>query len=283
MKRKIKVSTIQKAVRKARKEGKKIGFVPTMGALHEGHISLINAARKKSDVVISSIFVNPTQFNDKKDLIKYPRTLKADSRMLEDAGTDFLFHPSVDEIYPPGKKYDLNLDLKGLDTVMEGEFRPGHFKGVVQVVHRLLDIVKPDFLFMGQKDFQQFTIIQHMINTLKMPTELVVCPIIREKDGLAMSSRNRRLDPNLRKKANILYRTLKKIKAGIKDQSPSSLIDMAMKETSIPGLKPEYFAIVDGNTLQDVDAFDHHDYVVVCTAVWAGDVRLIDNMILYKP
>jgi pantoate--beta-alanine ligase len=282
MKRKIKVTTLQNALEKERKKGKTIGFAPTMGALHEGHMSLIRMAHKDCEIVVSSIFVNPTQFNDKKDLKKYPRTLKQDMAMLSKEGTDYLFHPSVEEVYPDGENISVKVDLDGLDRQMEGAFRPGHFEGVVQVVHRLLDIVKPDKLYMGQKDFQQFTIIQKMIDQLQMPVDLVVCPIMREKDGLAMSSRNRRLDPDIRKKASILNKTLKWIKKNLDQLTPSQASKEAIEKMTIPGFKPEYVTIINGYTLKQIRSFDAHDYVVVCTAVWAGEVRLIDNLILKK-
>ena len=253
-----------------------------MGALHEGHMSLIRAAKKENDVVVCSIFVNPTQFNDKKDLKRYPRTLKQDMTMLEEEGTHYLFHPSVKEIYPEGIDTTVEVNLNGLDMQMEGAFRPGHFVGVVQVVYRLLDIIKPDKLYMGQKDFQQFTIIQQMLNELKMTTRLVVCPIMREKDGLAMSSRNRRLEPSIKNRANIIYKTLKWIKNNIKEYSPAEISKKAMEKMSIPGFNPEYVTIIDGYTLKPIKKFHDHKYVVVCTAVWAGDIRLIDNMILKK-
>ena len=280
MQRKIKVSTIQRAIKKEKNSGKKIGFVPTMGALHDGHMSLIQMAQKQCDVVVCSIFVNPTQFNEKSDLKKYPRTLRQDMTMLQKEGTDYLFHPSVEEIYPDGESVTVDVDLDGLDRQMEGAFRPGHFEGVVQVVHRLLDIVKPDKLFMGQKDFQQFTIIQKMINELKMPVELVVCPIKRESTGLAMSSRNRRLKPDIRKQAGIINKTLKWIKNNISELTPSQASKEAIKKMSIPGFKPEYVTIINGKTLKPIRSFDTHHYVVVCTAVWAGEVRLIDNLII---
>jgi len=280
MQRKIKVSTIQKAIASHKKKENTIGFVPTMGALHHGHMSLIQAARKKCDVVVCSIFVNPTQFNEKKDLKKYPRTLKQDMALLEKESTDYLFHPGVQEIYPDGQEEIVDLDLHGLDTLMEGEFRPGHFKGVVQVVKRLLDIIQPDYLFMGQKDFQQFTIVQHMIDTLRIPTELVVCPTQREKDGLAMSSRNRRLEPGIRQRAGIIHKCLTRIKNNMDSTLPSALTKEAINDMRIPDFRPEYVSIVDGRTLKPIKSFENHDYVVACTAVWAGQVRLIDNMIL---
>ncbi len=280
MQRKIKVNTIQKAIKKEKNNGETIGFVPTMGALHEGHMSLIRQAKDHSDVVVCSIFVNPTQFNDKGDLKKYPRTIKSDMAMLKKERCDYVFTPSVKEVYPNGKLKKIDIDLKGLDMLMEGEFRPGHFAGVVQVVKRLLDIVQPDHLYMGQKDFQQFTIIQHMIDVLSIPTELVVCPIMREEHGLAMSSRNRRLNADHRTRASIIYETLKYVKSMMNEKSPYQLQKWALEGMDIEGFRPEYFIIADGKTLLPITSFDDHDYVVACTAVWAGEVRLIDNMIL---
>ncbi len=188
MKRITSVNSLQRTLNTYRKQGLTIGFVPTMGALHAGHLSLIRQSAKKNDIVVCSIFVNPTQFNNASDLAKYPRTLKKDGQLLESAGCHLLFAPSVDEIYPPGLDTEVKFSFKGLDKMMEGRFRPGHFKGMAQVVKRLLDLVQPHDLYMGQKDFQQFTIVAHMIKTLKLPIQLVVCPIMREAHGLAMSS-----------------------------------------------------------------------------------------------
>ena len=280
MKRKLKISTIRKELLKEKKQGRTIGFVPTMGALHDGHASLIRKAKRKCDIVVCSIFVNPKQFNEKKDLRRYPRTLRRDMEILEKEGVEYLFHPSIEEIYPKGESITVDLDLMCLDKRMEGKFRPGHFKGVVQVVKRLLDIIQPSYLFMGQKDFQQFTIIQYMIDTLDIPTTLIVCVSQREKDGLAMSSRNRRLDPKLRKRAGIIYETLKMIKRHIDDHTPQQLIKKAINGMTIPGFKPEYVSIIDGKTLKPIQSFKTEDYIVACTAVWAGEVRLIDNIIL---
>ncbi len=258
-----------------------VGFVPTMGALHDGHISLMKQSIKRNDVTVCSIFVNPTQFNDKKDLKKYPRTLEKDSRLLEKAKVDILFAPGVKDIYPKGTKHSVKVNLKGLDKQMEGAFRPGHFEGVVQVVHRLLDIVKPDELFMGQKDFQQFTIIQQMIRNLKMKVKLVVCPIEREKDGLAMSSRNRRLTKAKRRDAPIIYKTLKAAKRRMKTKTVQEVVEMSMKELGNPrGYNPEYFSIINGNTLKEIKKWSDSNYLVACVAVWAGEIRLIDNLIL---
>ena len=263
---------------------KTIGFVPTMGALHTGHIALMKRSIKENDLTVCSIFVNPTQFNVKTDLDKYPRTLKADSEKLEKAGVDYLFAPSVKEIYPSGTKKSVKVKLKGLDKEMEGEFRPGHFEGVVQVVHRLLEIVKPTRLYMGQKDFQQFTIIAQMIKNLRMKVELVVVEIQRAKDGLALSSRNVRLTPAKRKWAPIIYKELKRIKKSMKTKSIEEVKEIALAALSKPrGFEPEYVSIVDGYTLKPLKKWDDSDFVVVAVAVWAGKIRLIDNMILKKP
>lgn len=261
-------------------KGLKIGFVPTMGALHNGHLYLIKKAKKENDITVVSIFVNPTQFNDKKDLEKYPRTLEKDRLMLMSVHTDILYAPEPDDVYPEGSDNNFSIDLGGLDTVMEGAHRPGHFNGVAQVVKRLLEIVQPDNLYMGQKDFQQFTIIQYMINTLNIPTKLRVCPIVREQNGLAMSSRNVRLSAKARENAKLIHNTLKAVKHKIKSHTSSELAQYALKRLTKPPFEPEYFDIVDGNTLQPIENIDKHSYIVACTAVWIEGVRLIDNMIL---
>lgn len=275
-----KVADLQRYLQKVSKEKKTIGFVPTMGALHNGHLSLVNRANAETDCTVVSIFVNPTQFNDKKDLEKYPRTLGADIELLSSVQTTVLFIPSVDEVYPKGLDTSLDLEFGALANVLEGAFRPGHFDGMAQVVHRLLDIVRPDRLFMGQKDFQQLTIVRSMLKQLNHKTELVVCPIIREKDGLAMSSRNRRLTPFYREKAVLLSQILSKVKSNIHNRTPESMSTMAMKTLTEAGFKPEYFEIVDGITLQPVKDFSDADFIVALTAAWAGEIRLIDNMIL---
>jgi len=274
-----KVSDLQLYVENRKKEGKTVGFTPTMGALHKGHMSLIGFSKEHADIHICSIFVNPTQFNDKDDLKKYPRPIEKDIELLYANGCDALFLPEVEEVYPDNPQ-KVELDLGQLDKVMEGAFRPGHFEGVVQVVKRLLDIVLPDKLFMGQKDFQQFTIIQHMINELKIPTELVVCPIKRMPNGLAMSSRNVRLSDEGRERASLLFTTLEKSKHFVATSLPRDVEKWAMKELSAPGFEPEYFTIVDGRTLQPFERFSDTDYAVACLTVWHEGVRLIDNMIL---
>lgn len=277
------VLQLQKVLSKERALGKSIGFTPTMGALHKGHYSLVTRMMQENEIGVVSIFVNPTQFGEASDLKKYPRTLKADAALLSKSGVQYIFAPSVEEVYPKkGKKKKLKLDLKGLDSKMEGEFRPGHFAGVCQVVKRLLDIVEPDALYMGQKDFQQFSIINHMLRTLKIPTKLVVCDIIREPHGLAMSSRNERLTKDHRKRAAVIYKMLQWIKRNKNKYSPAVLKKRGMEKITIPGFRPEYVAIVNGDRLTSVRKMDSHDYVVACVAVWAGDIRLIDNIIIKK-
>ncbi len=266
------------------KEKSLIGFVPTMGALHQGHVSLITRAKEECQYVVCSIFVNPTQFNDPNDLAKYPRPIEQDIEMLRNAHCDFLFLPTVEEIYPNDIKTTLNIKFGKLDKVMEGHFRPGHFDGMAQVVKRLLDIVKPDFLYMGQKDFQQLSIIRSLISQFKLSIKLVMCETIRETDGLAMSSRNTRLDPTLRKSANLIYNTLTWAKEAISKLPISVICDEAMlKLKKQKGFKPEYFDIVDGITLHRIDDIKTHSFVVACVACWVGDVRLIDNVIIKKP
>jgi len=276
------VNDLQHYLQQFRKKKQTIGFVPTMGALHQGHLSLIKKAKSESDIVVCSIFVNPTQFNDASDLDKYPRTAANDINLLTSKDTDVLFMPPVEEVYPPGLDTTLELDFGDLANVMEGKFRPGHFDGMAQVVKRLLDIVQPNHLYMGQKDFQQLTIVRSMLTQLKMNVKLVMCPIIREKDGLAMSSRNVRLTPKHRKLAIKLSKTLKEAKKLIGKKTPTEIKSFAMEKLSISEFKPEYFDIVDGITLQDLDDFEGTEFAVACTAVWVGEVRLIDNLIL-KP
>jgi pantoate--beta-alanine ligase len=265
-----------------RNAGKKVGYVPTLGALHEGHMSLVRKSNAMSDITVVSIFVNPTQFNEKTDLDKYPRTFDADADMLREENCEVLFYPSVEIVYPHGMDKGPDIDLKGMDKLLEGAFRPGHFDGVLQVVERLLELVKPDQLYMGQKDFQQFTLIGHMIQQLKIPTELVVCPIKREKNGLAMSSRNVRLTSKEREAAGVIYKTLNYVRRKFKQDDASSCIEYALNRLKSKGFKPEYFEIIDGKSLQEVKYYKNSLYIVACVAVWVGDVRLIDNKILKR-
>lgn len=278
------VSELRTELNQYTEKGKSIGFAPTMGALHNGHMSLMEASVHENDITVCSIFVNPTQFNESSDLDKYPRTLEADEKMLKKVGVDIVFAPTTEEVYPKEIDTELTIDFKGLDEEMEGEFRPGHFAGVAQVVKRLLDIVQPNHLYMGQKDFQQFSIIQYVIDYFQLQTKLRVVPIIRETSGLAMSSRNVRLTEDHRKAAKDIYKTLKYVKRNKYKKSVDELEHYAMERLAkLNGFKPEYFTIADGKSLQKVKDIRASKYLVACTAVWAGEVRLIDNIILKKP
>ena len=275
------VEALQIHLQKKRKQGLQIGFTPTMGALHQGHASLIKAAKAENDISVCCIFVNPTQFNEPKDLEKYPRTEGADIKMLVGLENEILFYPTVDAVYPKNLHIP-TFDFGKVDKVMEGKFRPGHFDGVVEVVYRLIDIVQPDRIYMGQKDFQQFTLIQHMLQQMKSKTKLVVCPIIRETNGMALSSRNVRLIPEHQKKAPAISKMLHQLNDwltngwSIKEAATKAITELS----GIPNFRPEYLEIVDGHTLQPIEQMSDSDYVVACTAVWAGNIRLIDNVIL---
>jgi pantoate--beta-alanine ligase len=260
----------------------KVGFVPTMGALHEGHLALIRQAKKEADVVVCSIFVNPTQFNDKKDFEKYPVTIEKDSKLLNEAGCDILFLPSVKEMYPDGFVNATKIDFGFLAQTLEGEYRPGHFDGMAQIVEKLLRIIKPDKLFMGQKDYQQQLIVQKLIKLRKLKTKLITCPTVREKDGLAMSSRNTRLDKDSRKLAVEISKTLKGVKAAIhhSDSNIQQLEALGLKRLSgFKKIKTEYFAIRNARTLKP--ARSKSEKLVALVAANIGGVRLIDNMLLY--
>ncbi|MDL2257312.1 pantoate--beta-alanine ligase [Bacteroidales bacterium OttesenSCG-928-I14] len=254
-----------------------IGFVPTMGALHNGHLALVKKAISENKLTVVSIFVNPTQFNDPKDLEKYPRPLEADCRLLEDAGTDIVFAPSVSEMYPePDNRV---FDFGNLSNVMEGQFRPGHFNGVGQIVSRLFDIVRPKRAYFGEKDFQQLAIVRELNRQLGFDIEIIGCPIVREADGLAMSSRNARLNTELRKAAPAIYKALSESKAAQKTSSVNETINSVIEKINKEeGLEVEYFEIVDGNTLQTIKEWEETNYPVGCIAVFAGETRLIDNI-----
>ena len=271
------IDELQKELEILRNEGKTIGLVPTMGALHEGHASLVRRAVVENDVVLVSDFVNPTQFNDPNDLLKYPRTLDADCDLLEREGAKIVFAPSVDEMYPePDTR---QFSYAPLDTVMEGKYRPGHFNGVCQIVSKLFMIVGPDRAYFGEKDFQQLAIIREMVKSLEMPVQIVGCPIVREFDGLALSSRNARLSDVERKQALNISKTLFD---SVKFAENHSVVEtQQMVENAIrnaDGLELEYFEIVDGNTLQKITAWEDTNYAVGCITVFCGDVRLIDNI-----
>ena len=261
-------------------QGKKVGLVPTMGALHAGHASLVKRSVNENEVTVVSVFVNPTQFNDKNHLVKYPRTLDADCKLLEACGATYTFAPSVEEMYPePDTR---QFSYAPLDTVMEGAFRPGHFNGVCQIVSKLFEAVKPHRAYFGEKDFQQLAIIHEMVRQMQFDLEIVGCPIVREEDGLALSSRNARLSAEERENALKISQTLFKSRTFAATHTVSEtqkFVEDAI--AAAPGLRLEYFEIVDGNTLQKVGNWDQTSYAVGCITVFCGDVRLIDN-IKYK-
>jgi len=260
-----------------RKKGQTSGFVPTMGALHQGHLSLIQQAKQGNDVVICSIFVNPTQFNDPADLEKYPRPIADDMKKLEGAGCDILFNPGVDEIYATHEQWHLNIGE--LEHLLEGKFRPGHYQGVTQVVYKLFNIVKPDTAYFGQKDYQQFLVISKMVDILSMPLKLVMCPIEREADGLAMSSRNIHLTADDRLHALILSKTLNWVKDNFDNDHIARIkAEAEQRISSEPGIHLEYFEIVDGDSLHP--ATQHTKKIVALVAARVGKTRLIDNVLI---
>ncbi|HOK51108.1 MAG TPA: pantoate--beta-alanine ligase [Bacteroidales bacterium] len=261
----------------SKSENVKVGFVPTMGALHEGHLSLVRCCRNQNEVVVVSIFVNPTQFNDKEDLANYPRTLDKDLELLRQEHVDVVFCPSVEEMYPePDTR---TFDLGGLDTTMEGAFRPGHFNGVVQIVTKLFEVVLPHRAYFGEKDFQQLTIIRYIVNQLNIPVQIVPCPIVREPDGLAMSSRNMLLGANERQAAPLISQVLFKAKDLKNSLSVSELKKWVVDQIDAnPYLQTEYFEIVDDVKLQPVNSWEDPVAKVGCIAVRAGKIRLIDNI-----
>lgn len=272
---------LEKQLLRLKKQGKNIAFIPTMGALHKGHISLIKAGKKGNSVTVCSIFVNPTQFNDKADFDKYPVTIEADIEQLNDAGCDILFVPSVKEMYPNGLKNMHPVNFGFLAQTLEGEHRPGHFDGMAQIVERLLRIVKPHTLLMGQKDYQQQLIVNELIKKRKLGTQLITCPTLREADGLAMSSRNVRLDKEARATAVEISKTLKAVKAALrKPKSTAAEVQQWAWQhlQAIKGVSPEYFEIRNANTLAPPKR--KTEKLVALTAVQIGGVRLIDNMVL---
>lgn len=273
------VARLQDYLNRQRKRPSSIGFVPTMGALHDGHLSLVAAARAHCDLTVCSVFVNPTQFNDPADLARYPRTEDKDARMLADARCDILFLPAAGEVYPANLPAPPEVELGHIGSVMEGATRPGHFAGVIQVVDRLLQIVSPDALFMGQKDFQQVAVVQRLLDTAHPAIRMHVVPTMREQDGLAMSSRNQRLLPEWRAAAPVLYRTLQELAAKfpLPDTAPARA--EALASISAAGLDPVYLEIVDQATLQPLETVREGDSVAVCLAAFAGGVRLIDNLL----
>lgn len=274
------IAELKQALEADRKAGRSIGLVPTMGALHEGHASLVRRSVKENDVTVVSDFVNPTQFNDKNDLKNYPRTMEADCKLLDKEGAQFVFAPTVEEMYPePDTR---QFDFTPLDKVMEGPSRPGHFNGVAQIVSKLFYAVEPDKAYFGEKDFQQLAIIREMVRQLDLNIEIVGCPIVREEDGMALSSRNMLLSKAERKLAANISRTLFESRRYAR-QHTLALTRKYVIDTinSFDGLEIEYYEIVDGNTLQPVDNWDASSYIVGCVTVRCGKVRLIDN-IKYK-
>lgn len=275
------VAELKNAVAQARQDNKTIGLVPTMGALHAGHLSLVARAAEQCDYVVVSIFVNPTQFNNPEDLRTYPRTLEADTALLWQAGTaNLIFAPSVSEVYPePDTR---QFDFGPLGAVMEGAHRPGHFNGVAQVVSRLFEFVDPDKAYFGEKDFQQLAIIRRMKQDLGLRVEIVGCPIVRQPNGLAISSRNTLLDDEALRNAPQIHAILVLSTTEVGKLTPEQVIaDVTEQINATPTLRLEYFSIVDGRTLQPIEAWSDTDYVVGCITVYAGEIRLIDN-ITYK-
>ena len=266
--------------KEARRAGQRVGLVPTMGALHEGHLSLVRAARAQSDLVVVSIFVNPTQFGPKEDFSKYPRTLEKDLALLEAEKVDFIFSPSVQEMYPPGSSTWVTVE--GLSEKLDGRSRPGHFRGVTTVVSKLFNIVQPDLAVFGQKDAAQAAIIRSMVDDLHFDVRILVCPIVREKDGLAMSSRNVYLNPEQRKQAIVLYRALTRVQtlADQGERNASTLISAGKQVVAEePQVRLDYFEIVNWETLDPVP--DISKGALVAVAAYVGGTRLIDNVMLY--
>ncbi len=276
------IVALQNKLFEARKDGKTVGLVPTMGALHEGHASLVRKSVSDNDVTVVSVFVNPTQFNDKNDLKNYPRNLDADCRLLEECGADYVLAPSVEEMYPtPDKR---QFDFPPVTSVMEGAHRPGHFNGVCQVVSRLFYIVRPQRAYFGEKDWQQIAVVKALVKYLGLGVQIVECPIVRDADGLARSSRNALLSKDERSIAPNIYKALKESVDYAKNHTVGETHDKVVGDiNAVDGLDVEYFSIVDGNTLQDVASWDASDYVVGCITVYCGKtpIRLIDH-IKYK-
>ncbi len=267
---------LNRFVEQIKADGKSIGFVPTMGALHNGHIALVLEAKKQCDKVVASVFVNPIQFNNAEDLKKYPRTFESDRKLLEEVGCDVVFFPSVEEMYPE-EEIEESYDFGSLETVMEGATRPGHFNGVAIVVKRLFDLVQPDKAFFGKKDFQQLAIIRALVKQMVSPIQIVGIDTVRENDGLAMSSRNRRLSVTQREVAVELSQALNFIKQNKNKMLPGELEKEAIGKLT-KNFKVEYVQIVNGYTLQPITDWNQTNYAVACAAAFLGDVRLIDNL-----
>ena len=275
------VSGLKTWLQKQAEAGRNIGFVPTMGALHNGHIALVDRSVTENDLTVCSIFINPTQFNNSTDFQKYPVTIEKDLDMLEAAGCSAVFLPSTEEIYPAGPPTE-HYPLGYLETVLEGKYRPGHFQGVCQVVKRLLEAVMPDHLYLGQKDYQQCMVIRKLIELQGWNdwVKLLICPTIRESDGLAMSSRNMRLGPEERRQAVQISATLNMIKEELKPGELSPLKQKAIDQLTAMGFKVDYVEIADAGNLQLVEDWDGKTELVALIAAFIGEVRLIDNMVL---
>lgn len=282
MKRIYTIAKLKAELRKAREKGKTIGLVPTMGALHEGHASLVRRSVSENDVTVVSVFLNPTQFNDQTDLAKYPRTLEADCQLLEECGANIVFAPSVEEVYPePDTRH---FSYPPTDSVMEGAFRPGHFNGVCQIVSKLFMMVEPDRAYFGEKDFQQIAVIRRMVDDLGFHLQIVPCPVVREATGLAMSSRNTLLTAEERQIAAHIYQTLKESKEWAKTMTVQEVHDRVVEQiNAVPELEVQYYSIVDGLSLADVTDWKESDDIVGCITVFCGSqpIRLIDH-IRYK-
>lgn len=274
------IQELKRYLAEERQHNKQIGFVPTMGALHNGHLSLVKRCVEENDVCVVSVFVNPTQFNDKNDLATYPRTLDKDCTLLEPAGCDYVFAPTEAEMYPePDTR---TFDFGTVSAVMEGARRPGHFNGVAQIVSKLFYAVEPDNAYFGEKDFQQIAVIRAMVKQLNIPVKINACPILREDDGLALSSRNVRLTPEQRQKAPLIARTLKESTNFAAGKSVQEVIDYVVNTINAdPVMRVEYYEVVDGNTMESIKNWSDTDYAVGCITVYCGEVRLIDN-IKYK-
>lgn len=273
------IDDVRRVSRAARRDGKRLGFVPTMGALHEGHLSLVRAAKDACDVVVASIFVNPTQFGPNEDLAKYPRSLERDRDLLGEEGVDVLFAPPVEEMYPPGAVTWVTVEE--LSGKLDGRSRPGHFRGVTTIVSKLFHAVEPDVAFFGQKDAAQVAIIRRMVRDLNLEVEIAVCPIVREGDGLAMSSRNAYLDPQQRKQALVLHRSLLRVRKLVDDdERKAALLIAAAREEFArePEVRLDYFEIVDAETLEPLE--DASQGALIAVAAYVGPTRLIDNLVL---
>jgi pantoate--beta-alanine ligase len=273
------IDEMRSASRAARQSGRRLGLVPTMGALHEGHLSLVRAARSSADIVAASIFVNPTQFGPNEDLAKYPRSFERDRNLLQSEGVELLFAPSVEEMYPAGAVTWVTVEE--LSNKLDGRSRPGHFRGVTTIVSKLFHIVEPDVAFFGQKDAAQVAIIRRMVRDLNLPVHITVCPIVREPDGLAMSSRNAYLDPEQRKEALVLQRSLLVVQQLIEQgqSSASNLIVAGRQEFAHkPSVRLDYFEIVNPDTLDPIQAIE--DRALIAVAAYVGSTRLIDNLLI---